>query len=471
MPVDLSMYPGPPKPVNPIEMMSNLVGLRGQMQQNELQRRTMAGQQAEGRAIQGATGADGSFDPDAFAAAIRTNPQAAQSAVHAQAFAQEQRQQQLQMALIKQDRLNGAVASMLEPTVNPDGSADPSKVDPKAVISTIGDLVANGVLDKKIAASTIATMPEDPAQLLSWMHQHLLQGMENSQKIAALMPTPTIVDTGGEKKFVRLPQMGGTPAPIQNTLSPESAAQPVAGPVTADGAPTTVPLGKRAEMGVVQTGPSPTEAAAGTQYGGQAGNAAAQFEASARQAPAMDAMLKNMTGDLSSLSTGPGSAARNEFVAGVNSFLGTSFDAEKVSDQESFNKMAAQVVAKQRQMMGLSGTDAQLEAAEHASPGSALSQRGNAANIAIIRGNNDYLMAQNSAWQKAKAAGFGPDKFGTVMTTIQKYVTPLPFQLQHMAADQRAQLLKSMSPADRDKATREVDYARKAHLIPPRFDQ
>jgi hypothetical protein len=471
MPVDVSMYPGPAKPVNPIEMMSNLVALKGQMQQNQLQARTMAGQQAEGQAIQGATGPDGSFDPDQFMAAVRANPQAAQVAAQAQVFAQQQRESQLKVAFDKQDRLNGAVASMLEGAIKPDGSTDPTKIDPKAVVSTIGDLVANGVLDKKIAASTIATMPSDPVQLTSWLHQHLLQGMDNSAKLAALMPTPTAINTGGETQFVRTPQMGATPSPLTNTLSPEAAASPVAGPVTEDGAPTTVPLGKRVAMGTVQTGPSPAQAAAGGQYGGQTGNAAAQFEASARQAPAMDMMLRNMTGDLSKLSTGPGSEKRNQFIAGVNSFLGSDFDAEKVSDQESFNKMAAQVVAKQRQMMGLSGTDAQLEAAQHASPGSALSQRGNAANIAIIRGNNDYLMAQNAAWQKAKAAGFGPDKFGTVMTTIQKYVTPLPFQLQHMAADQRKQLLDSMTAADRAKATQEVDFARKNHLIPPKFDQ
>jgi hypothetical protein len=463
MPVDVSMYPGPPKPVNPLEMMSSMAGLQGQMQQNQIAQRAMMGQQAEGQAAQAATGEDGSFDPGKFAAGVASNPNGVYAQVHANAFAQEQRQAQLAQH-VQQVQLGMQQTQYMTDQLG--ALADKKGVTGKDVADLAGVLVQNGILDSKSAATELAQAPTSDDQLPAYLRTLQMRAMKSGEQLAQYHQQ-MMIDNGAQLVPTNMAPLA-TPSPIVKQLSPGEAAQPVAGPVTADGAPTQVSLGNRGG-GVVQTGQGPAATQAQGTYGAATGTAAAQFEAAARTAPELDATLKNMTGDLKGLSTGPGSAQRNSFVSGVNSFLGTNFDASKVANQESFNKMAAQVVARQRQMMGLSGTDQQLSMIEHASPGSQLSQLGNRAQIAIIKGNNDYLMAENKAWQNAKNAGYGPEKFSTVMGVLNTHMSPLPFQMQNMSTEQRNTLLSAMSKAERAKADAEVSFARRNKLIPSEF--
>jgi hypothetical protein len=454
MPVDTTMYARPAQS-NPLEMLSSVAGIGNQLQQNRLIGTEMGARQAVGEAAQGATGADGTFDPNAFSATVAHDPRAAFEAANAMAFAQQQRQAQLEMAKSKLGAFNTTVAGLL---------AKPG-VTSKDVTSAAGDLVAGGIMDAKMVAGQLASMPADQTQMVPWLKQHLVRGMDAQSQVEALIGTPKPVNTGAETQFVRTPAMGETPAPLQNTLSPEGAAAPVAGPVDESGAPTTVPLGQRVGMGVVKTGLSPAEGAAQTVHGGGVAQDALAFENAARTTPDMAAALKNMTGDLKELSTGPGSHNRNSFMAAVNSFMGTGFDAEKVATQEGFDKLAAQVSARQRQMLGMSNTDAQTNIMAGASPGSQLSKLGNANQIAIIKGNNDALSAENRAWEAYKASGKGSETFHQFTTVFNKHVDPLVFQMQYMTDPQKKALVSALSAAEKDRLAASLAFARHNGLL------
>jgi len=461
MPVDTSMYAPHPQQ-NPLEMLSGMAGVAQQLQgaqrlglENVDLQRTMAAHQAVGQAAQAATDpTSGEVDPAKFMAGVAGNPDAAYGAVDAQQQALAMRNAQLAQAHEQYSVLNGSISALL---------AKPG-VSSKDVTNQVGTLVASGVLTPKVAASELASMPTDPAQLTPWLRQHLARGLDAQGQIAAIIGNPQAVDTGPNVSFVRAPSMGQLPGPIAKGLSPEAAASPVAGP-TENGAPTTVPLGQRAGMGIVKTGITPAEGAAqGTMGAGVAQDALA-FENAARTAPDMSAALKNMTGDLSQLATGPGSHNRNAFVAAVNSFLGTHYDAEKVATQEGFDKLAAQVSARQRQMLGMSNTDAQTNIMAGASPGSQLSKLGNANQIAIIKGNNDALAAENRAWEAYKASGKGAETFHQFTTVFNKHVDPLVFQMQYMTDAQKKSLVGAMSQAEKDRLAQSLAFARHNGLL------
>lgn len=259
------------------------------------------------------------------------------------------------------------------------------------------------------------------------------------------------------------------PTTLTNTLSPGEATAPTQVGITPTGAPQ---VGTRAQFaaatqgGPVTTGMAPGAQAAATTAGAGTAQQALEFEKAARGTNEMNAALANMSGDLGTLQTGPGSQGRNRVMSAINSFMGTGFDAEKVAAQEGFDKMSAQVVARQRSMMGLSGTDQQLSMIEHASPGSALSQKGNQNQIAVIKGNNDYLSKQGQAWENYKQAGNGSEKFSQFANTFNKHVDPLVFQMQYMSTPQKQALVGAMSASDREKLAQSLTFARANKLIP-----
>lgn len=456
MAVDTSMYARPPQASNPLEMLSGAVGIANALQQNRLVGQEMAARQAVGQAAQGAIGPDGAFDPDKFSASVASDPNAAFEATNAATFAQQQRQAQLLTAQTRLNVFNGTIAGLL---------AKPG-VTSKDVTSAAGDLVKGGIMDAKMVAGQLASMPTDPAQLTPWLKQHLLRGMDAQSQVEALIGTPHPVNTGAETQFVRTPAMGETPEPLQNTMSPGEAATPVQGPVDASGAPTVVTKSQFAGIGgPVKVALSPAETAAQTTSGTGVAQDALAFESAARGTADMRAALANLSGDLKSLSTGPGSKNRNSIMAAINSFMGTGFNAEKIAEQEGFDKLATQVMARQREMLGLGSTNAQVDIMSHASPGSQLSKLGNQNMIALIKGNNDALTAENSAWERYKAAGHGAETFHQFTTIFNKHVDPLVFQMQYMTDAQKKSLVGAMSAQEKDQLAKSLAFARHNGLI------
>jgi hypothetical protein len=469
MAVDTSTYPtaasmaAQQQANNPLTMLSSLAELRGRTQQNQLVARTMAAKQAAGQAVQAATGSDGVIDTNAAGLAIAHNPDAALTAPEALADLQAQRQAQVAEHTARVDlalKQNGFMTNSLG------ALADKPGVTSKDVASLAGTLVANGILDPKMAATELSAMPADETQIPAYLRTLQLRSQQAAQQILDYHQMG-LANLGATQETVNTAPLAA-PTTLTNTLSPGEAASPVTGPVSPTGAPTTTPLGQRAGMGTIATGMAPAAQAAATTAGSGTAQQALAFEQAARGTVDMHAALANMSGDLSKMpSSGPGSEGRNRAMSAINGFMGQfgPFDAEKVAAQEGFGKMAAQVVARQRQQMGLSGTDQQLSMIEHASPGSQLSKLGNEGQISVIKGNNDALQAEAQAWERYKQSGKGSETFNQFTTTWNKHVDPLAFQYQYMSQEQKKALVGAMSAAEKDKFAQSLSFARHNGLV------
>jgi hypothetical protein len=464
--VDTSSYPAAaPAAFNPLTTLSTLSELRGRTLQNQLIQRTMGAQQAVGSAVQGATGPDGIVDTNAAGTAIAHDPNAAYAAPEALANLQAQRQQQIAEHTARVDlalKQNGFMTQSLG------ALADQPNVQGKDVASLAGDLVSQGILDPKMAATELSQMPTDPAQLPEYLRTLQMRSMQAGQQIQQ-WHQQGLVNLGATTQSVNTAPLAA-PTTLANTLPPGEATAPTQTGIAPDGAPQ---VGTRQQFvdktagGPVTTGLGPAATAAAGAGGAGTAQQALAFEQASRGAKDMSAALANMSGDLSKLpTTGPGSEKRNSAMAAINGFMGSGFDAEKIAAQEGFGKMAAQVVARQRQQMGLSGTDQQLAMIEHASPGSQLSKLGNEQQIAVIKGNNAALQAEGDAWQRYQQNGKGKETFNQFTNTWNKHVDPLAFQWQYMSAPQKQALVGAMSKTDKDKFAQSLTFARANKLIP-----
>ena len=458
------MYAQQVQPANPLATMSQYAGLQGQMQQNQLMQRTMAARQATGEAVQGATDADGNYDPRAAMAAAAQDPRAAFGAAEFQGFNQGQQaeQQKLQQAKLEQ-------AITVRGTINQSLGAlmsKPDSITPGAVTSQIGELVAGNILPAAEAAKQIADMPTDPQQLKSWVVNHWMQGQAMSTQLQAMMPPAMQVDDGKNINFVRNPAIGATPGPIAKQTTPEFDSSRVAGPVGPDGEQTSITQGQSKGMGTYATSKGPAYAAAATTSGAGTAQDAIAFENAARAAPGLKASLANMSGDVKQLDTGPGSAKRGGFLAAVNSFMGTNYNAERVAAQEGLDKVHADVAARLRQAGGLPSTDQSSSIMDHAVPGSQLSKLGNANQIAILKGGVDYAQAANKAWESYKSNGHGSETFHQFTTALNQRLDPVVFQMQYMSDTQRSGLVGAMNAQERAHLAQSVAFARHNKLIP-----
>ncbi|MDE2105083.1 MAG: hypothetical protein KGL39_48035, partial [Patescibacteria group bacterium] len=253
-------YTPPPAPVAPFAMAGQLAGVMNAVQQNILLRKTMGAQQAIGQHVQDATDANGNFDPSVFMEGVQGDPNAAFGAQEAAEFAQQQRQAQLaqQQAQLANAHaqwgvINESVGSLMQ---KPNVSAGD-------VTSSVGNLVALGVITPKVGAAELANMPQNPDELPTWLRGHLVRGMQAQQQIESMIGPQQLVDTGGQIAAVRTPTITDTSvpesethAPIEKTMSPGEAASPVQTFDNATQQPKIITKGEFAEEGAAPAGPA-----------------------------------------------------------------------------------------------------------------------------------------------------------------------------------------------------------------------
>lgn len=465
MTVDTSIYPKAPEPINPLQMMGQVVGLKNALLQNQLTQKTMGAQQAIGQDFQSATGPDGAFDPNRAATLIANDPNAAYGAADATAAIQAQRQAQLAQHTAQVDLAMKQTQFMAQSL---GALADKQGVTGKDVTNLGATLVANGIMDPKEVANELAGMPANDSELPTYLRGLQMRAMSSMDQLQAYHNT-VLANAGNQ-----LVPANTAPLSDQSAItlhpSPEFEQQPreILNPQTGQQeAITQGQFENMAQNGPVATEMSPGQRAASTTEATGVTQDALNFENGARTVPDMNAALANMSGDLTQFDSGPGSSGRKNFMAAVNSIMGGNYNAERVASQEGMDKLGAQVAARQRQLAGLQGTDQALGMIEKATPGSALSKLGNQYMISIIRGNNDYISAENQAWQKYQTA-MGPgasQNFHKFTTTFNKYVNPLVFQMQHMSEDQKKTLIGAMSSSDREKLAQSIAFAQHNGLL------
>lgn len=468
MAVDTSMYQNAPKPVNALEMATGVAGLQGAIlgnqragMQNQLLQRDMASRKAVGEAAQGAVDpATGQIDPNKFMGAVAGNPDAAYGAVDAAQNATALNAAQLAQHIQKVDlafKQTGYLAQQL-------GSlADKKGVSSKDVSSLAGTLVQNGILDPKAAASELAGMPTDAAQLPGYLRGLQKRAMDSMTQLG-LYHNKVMSDNGAALVPTNTAPLGEQ-GPVVKTLSPEAAASPVAGPVDASGAPTTIPLGQRAGMGAVKVGLSPSESAAQGVTGGSNAQMGVDLGKMADQMPDVKGMLGNMSGDLSSFTTGPGAHNWKSFLAGA-ARLGIPVDTNAVASQENFNKISTMLAQRQFAALGGTGTDRQLGSAIDSNPHDALSKLGNQRIIAMLKGNADAITLKNQLWQRWQQAGHSADSYQQFTTSFNKRYDPRVFQFNYMDNGEKAKALTGMAPAEKKQFQDQYNYAVSKGWVP-----
>lgn len=469
--VDTSSYPtaasmaAQQQANNPLTMLTSLAGLQHAGLQNQLINRTMSSQQAVGRAVQAATGADGVVDTNAAGTAIAGNPDAAFGAPQAFADLQAQRQAQLAEHTSRVDlalKQNGFMTNSLG------ALADKQGVTGKDVSDLAGTLVANGILDPKMAATELSAMPADPTQIPAYLRTLQMRSQTAAQQILDFH-NQVMVNNGQQTVPVNMAPLATPPAPIQMKPTPEFEASPreVLLPNGQTGAITQHQFEQQAAGGTpVPTALSPGQHAAATTTGAGHAQAAVQFENTTNTVPQSLALLKNIKSDNDILNTGPGSAGRNSFVSSINSILGTNYGAKDVATRDDLDHVSTQLQAKLRDQFGLPATNQSSSIMDKAAPNGNVSRLGNENLVANIKGQLQYAQGLRKFWETTKSHGAGGDDFNTVMGIASKTLDPLTFQMPNMSANQQAQLTKSLSTEERKALARSNVFAQKNHLLP-----
>lgn len=462
-------YTPPPAPVAPFAMAGQLAGVMNAVQQNILLRKTMGAQQAIGQHVQDATDANGNFDPSAFMEGVQGDPNAAFGAQEAAEFAQQQRQAQLaqQQAQLANAHaqwgvINESVGSLLQ---KPNVSAGD-------VTSSVGNLVALGVITPKVGAAELASMPQNPDELPTWLRGHLVRGMQAQQQIESMIGPQQLVDTGGQIAAVRTPTItdtsvpeGETHAPIEKTMSPGEAASPVQTFDNETQQPKIITKGEFASEGSAPAGPALGQEAAANVTAAGAAQQGLAIAHQADEARDTKALLGNLTADLKSFSAGPGAGEWKHILSGLQR-LGISVNPNMVANQENFNKVATMLAQRQFAQLGGTGTDRQLGSAIESNPNQALSNLGNQRIVAMLKGNADAILLKNQVWQKWLQNGHSPATYNQFQTEFNKAYDPRVFQFQYLSGAERKQLVSGMSAAEEAQFRNQYNSAVKRGWVP-----
>lgn len=464
MPVDTSSYGNAPKPLNPLETLSGVAGLQNTLNQNKLFQQQFQTNQAVSNIYKQAIKPDGTIDQEKLTGLLASDPNASYGLPQAYQGSQEAQQRniqinssQLQNARQHLDAVTGYLAPLIAPGANPTSSD---------VIQALSHATAVGMASPQEAAQVFSTLPRTPdgkideSGVKAWAQQQQLNVMTAQERMNAISPTPTVINTGQQQVPVRLPQIGAPSVAgpgIQNQLPPSTPVfnsqtnqqgylGPTGGggaPPQAGGAPGAAPGG-----GMILSGP-PLGAGAAADVDATAGaSQGVALQRRSDQIPQNKAILGNLEGALGQFTSGPGQDWKKVAASFVNtnSPFGNVFDPKKIASQEEFNKQATQLAQSQFQALGGTGANMQLESTTLTSPNSELSKLGNKGIIALLKGNEDAINVKNQAWQQFKSEpGNGPQSYGKFSTEFNKSYDPRVFQSQYLTPEDNKKMISGMA--------------------------
>lgn len=389
-----SLYPQPTQ--NTGFDPSKVLGIVGQINQNNLFQKEFAAKQAVGEAAQGAIGPDGTYSPSANMNALSSNPAAAFGAPEAitgviakQGAQLEQNQAQVQHAA----GVYGAISNIEKPTAS----------------------------DVHKATALIASSnPNIPAPLINQMAQTIL------------------ADPLGIKHGA---------ATLQNiAIGPSGTSGRVAAPPAPGGAPQSQSVGAANYRGTTSTGLPPGEEG----LLGAPTERAARLQASASTSPQYHADLDNLKQDSKILDNLGGPTFETEKKLNQLSSrlagIGITMTPDQLKAGESFDKIANQISLNQSQLFH--GSDAGLHTVVGANPSSSMSKYGREGVIDMLQGNQDAIDITRKAWLKARANGAPASSYDQFAETIGQELDPRVFQFNRLSRDNQQKFLSQMEPED-----------------------
>ncbi|WP_347467512.1 hypothetical protein [Burkholderia stagnalis] len=484
---------GQQRPMNPLQSMSEMMALRGNMLQQGALQAQMGANVAQSEAIRNATDpTSGKTDWGRAQSLLAQDPRGAYNAPQFAKNVQEMQHGQvkfdadkLDLALKQQSSLRQQLGGLMgDPRF---GKADMS--------TSIADLVLKGIetgtIPQELAMRELQNLPSDPGQQAQFVRNHWLASLKGEVQLQALKPDVQTIDTGGAINIVPIDPMTGAPkgaTSFQKSLTPGEAAQRVQ--TFQDGQPGTVSMGSlagggqggagglgdgsyagggggSAPGGFLPTGPALGQEAAASTLGTEMGKAVANLSAQAEAAPQRVYMLQELQRTAKDFTPGATAdwalQAKNlamSIAPDVAAKIG--IDPTKIASQQEFNKYATQLAIAQAGTLG-AGTDSKLATALSGNP----NQKMNGLSVdhltrAMI-GMERATQAKNAAWQQA---GLGPDKFGQWSAQWNRAVDPRVFVVDQMDRAAAQKMIGSLSPKDRDAFAASYRAAVGAGILP-----
>ncbi|MCA7976811.1 hypothetical protein LGM57_10815 [Burkholderia cepacia] len=318
-------------------------------------------------------------------------------------------------------------------------------------------LAAAGTVPPDLEKQIESQIPQDPAQLPSFLNQVKLQAAQGAQRLQMYGQNLGWVNTGGQQipyqTNANAPGGAGPMAgvsPVQNTVGPawtagtDANGNPAMVPLQGGGAYTGRPGAPGLPQGSVTTGNvgAGVGAQAGAQQSSQAYvNAVNAGNASQTNRQTLAAIRQTIE---SGANLGPGGAGITQIQSWLVSHGMSQADAGKVQNSEEAYKLMQQYA--NQMSLGGTGTDSRLNAAIASNPNPAYSKNTNMALVDRL----DALERQNQDIRDAfQASGQTPDKFQSWLPTFQKTHGLGVYQFDSLTQPQQQAYLKSMTPAQR----------------------
>jgi hypothetical protein len=361
--------------------------------------------------------------------------------------------------------------------------------------------VQQGWITPDIANSEIANMPTDPAQIPQYLQSLNTRIQDAAGQFSKIYGEPTTISNGSQTLPVTASPITGIrpiAAPITQTLSPESRATLVPG-TNAQGQPTLTPAAtilqgsglnpmtvqpQTAPNGPVnrlvpfdQNNPAPVQSAQGgsVAMGPPAGQVEAQTQAAKVSSDKYSADAAAQTNyqqsilpieqayksvkALGTTGVGPGSEELNQ----MKSFLvtvGFMNPTENLKDFDEANKYLTQMA----RSTGFTGSDAQLAAAQQASPSMKTS---NGAALAVLQKAASLARMQNAQVRAFEASGQGPEKYSKWATNWNSSQNPVAYAFDMMTPEDRLAYVKTLKDADLAKFKASLKTATDLGLVTP----
>jgi hypothetical protein len=361
--------------------------------------------------------------------------------------------------------------------------------------------VQQGWITPDIAQTELQNMPQDPAQLPQYLQSLNVRVQDAAGQFGQIYGTPGTISNGSQIQPVATSPITGIrpiAAPITQTLSPESRSELVSG-TNAQGQPTVTPKAvilQNAGMNAMtaqpqsppagpanrlapydQSNPAPQPAnPPGSVVTGpvpgvvEGANKAASVSAdkysndAARETNYQQNILpiQQAYTSLKALGTtgqGPGTEELNQ----MNSFLvsmGVMNPSDRLTNFDEANKYLSQMA----RSSGFTGSDAQLSAAQQASPSMKTS---NGAALAVLQKAAALTRLQNAQVRMFEQSGQGPQSYSKWATTWNSQQNPIAYSFDMMEPADRLKYVQSLSKDDQAKFKASLKTAMDLGLVAP----
>ncbi len=436
--------------------VQGLIGLQGNLLQQQQLQQQMGANMAASKAMQGAIRPDGSIDMAAFAAAMKDSPYAyniPEYAAKVQQNANAQLENQSKRFDLQQKQLgfwNGQLGALMSKGQN---------VSTKDVLQSLSDGMKLGMITPDQAQQYADAIPTSPAERAEWIKQHWIGLQSAKDQAQFMMPNVQMVDTGSSMNVVPLDPLTGAPkgavTAFQKGLTPEAAAQRinVFNPQTGQQGTTSLGSTVGGMPGTAQGGGfMPTSAPLG--QGRIADAAADRHNALIEAAGNAPTAINGYKRALEALDKGgmAGPAANSAIrIPTILQSLGLQDEGDVVKNTITLQKYLSNAASKAAQSAGYSGSDARVAMFSSGQPDpEKMTPAALRDAVQYVMALESGVMAKNNAAQDWLASkGGNTASLPEFERKWSNAFSPDVMELRNMAPEQQRSYIAGLSEAKR----------------------